>query len=190
MLWRVVVSILVVLLSGCESHRDSIFYSPEALRPAFTMAETSDSLVCGYALTPSYLPLNWETHRVHIEYVQEAKRRGLTLEECSALRKRSVASLAERRKSFLPITPPGNKSQKHRIERTTSREDVRPKEDTASEKSGGPAAIKQRLQAASTTRPSLIPTNADLGRYHALVIGNNGYRSLPRLKTAVVDAKA
>ena len=30
----------------------------------------------------------------------------------------------------------------------------------------------------------------DPGRYHALVIGNNGYKSLPRLKTAVGDAEA
>ena len=29
-----------------------------------------------------------------------------------------------------------------------------------------------------------------LGRYHALVIGNNEYRNMPKLKTAVADAKA
>jgi hypothetical protein len=33
-------------------------------------------------------------------------------------------------------------------------------------------------------RPSIT-----LGRYHALVIGNNGYRQLPRLRTAVNDAR-
>ena len=30
----------------------------------------------------------------------------------------------------------------------------------------------------------------DFGRYHALVIGNNDYEHLPKLKTAVVDAVA
>jgi uncharacterized caspase-like protein len=32
------------------------------------------------------------------------------------------------------------------------------------------------------------PRNASFGTYHALVIGNNDYRQLPRLKTAVNDA--
>ena len=36
---------------------------------------------------------------------------------------------------------------------------------------------------------TLIPDGIDFGRYHALVIGNNAYSSLPRLKTAVNDAK-
>ena len=31
---------------------------------------------------------------------------------------------------------------------------------------------------------------ADLGRYHALVIGNNDYEHLPKLQTAVSDATA
>lgn len=33
------------------------------------------------------------------------------------------------------------------------------------------------------------PRKIDLGRFHALVIGNNDYRSLPVLKTAINDAK-
>jgi uncharacterized protein len=37
--------------------------------------------------------------------------------------------------------------------------------------------------------PEVSPS-IDFGRYHALVVGNNGYRSLPRLKTAKNDAKA
>ncbi|MDP7215749.1 MAG: caspase family protein, partial [Rhodospirillales bacterium] len=38
--------------------------------------------------------------------------------------------------------------------------------------------------------PAAIPAGLDFGRYFALVIGNDDYRSLPRLKTAVADAKA
>jgi peptidoglycan hydrolase-like protein with peptidoglycan-binding domain len=40
--------------------------------------------------------------------------------------------------------------------------------------------------------PAIAPELAalDFGRYHALVIGNNAYRSLPRLNTAVDDARA
>ena len=40
--------------------------------------------------------------------------------------------------------------------------------------------------------PAIAPELAalDFGRYHAIVIGNNAYRSLPKLKTAVDDAKA
>ena len=38
--------------------------------------------------------------------------------------------------------------------------------------------------------PVAIPAGLDFGRYFALVIGNDDYRSLPKLETAVADAKA
>ena len=42
-----------------------------------------------------------------------------------------------------------------------------------------------------TTPPPVVPREvADLGTFHALVIGNDAYRSLPRLRTAVKDARA
>lgn len=37
---------------------------------------------------------------------------------------------------------------------------------------------------------NLLPVDIDFGGYHALVIGNNAYRSLPRLETAINDARA
>ena len=37
---------------------------------------------------------------------------------------------------------------------------------------------------------ALVPAGVDFGRYHALVIGNNTYRTLPNLKTAINDAEA
>jgi TPR repeat protein len=42
----------------------------------------------------------------------------------------------------------------------------------------------------SSPRKATVSTGIDFGRYHALVIGNNKYRSLPNLKTAVSDADA
>ncbi len=42
----------------------------------------------------------------------------------------------------------------------------------------------------SPSAPAAIPAGLDFGRYFALVIGNDKYRSLPRLKTAVADAQA
>lgn len=42
----------------------------------------------------------------------------------------------------------------------------------------------------STPRKATVPAGIDFGRYHAFVIGNNKYRSLPNLKTAVNDANA
>jgi uncharacterized caspase-like protein len=36
----------------------------------------------------------------------------------------------------------------------------------------------------------LLPVDIDFGGYHALVIGNNAYRALPRLQTAINDARA
>ena len=44
-----------------------------------------------------------------------------------------------------------------------------------------PPPVQQPSQA-------LVPSGVDFGRYHALIIGNNAYRSLPRLKTAINDA--
>jgi uncharacterized caspase-like protein len=45
--------------------------------------------------------------------------------------------------------------------------------------------------AAVPTKPVAPPELAiDYGRYHALVIGNNVYRSLPKLESAVADARA
>jgi serine/threonine protein kinase len=40
------------------------------------------------------------------------------------------------------------------------------------------------------TLPSPLPADLDFGHYYALVIGNDDYRSLPRLRTAVADARA
>jgi len=41
----------------------------------------------------------------------------------------------------------------------------------------------------SVKESTIVPTDIDFGRYYALVIGNNNYRSLPKLKTANNDAK-
>ena len=42
----------------------------------------------------------------------------------------------------------------------------------------------------SYTGAAAAVPDVDFGRYRALVIGNNAYRHLPRLNTAVTDAKA
>ena len=38
--------------------------------------------------------------------------------------------------------------------------------------------------------PVLAAGKVEFGRYHALVVGNNDYRNLPKLKTAIADAEA
>ena len=48
------------------------------------------------------------------------------------------------------------------------------------------AAQKQRAEAPKSS----AALDFDPGRYHALIIGNNNYRNLPKLKTAVGDADA
>lgn len=40
------------------------------------------------------------------------------------------------------------------------------------------------------TAKAVVPSGVDFGKYHALVIGNANYRFLPKLSTAVADAKA
>src|SRR5262249_61591319 len=65
---------------------------------------------------------------------------------------------------------------------------------------GGPARAAATAAAAAppppppaATQQSALPpelANLDYGNYHALVIGNDMYRSLPRLGTAVGDAEA
>jgi len=53
--------------------------------------------------------------------------------------------------------------------------------------------VEGRTQVATAPAVPAIPAelaNLPYGRYHALVIGNNAYRSLPKLKTAAGDAEA
>ena len=55
-----------------------------------------------------------------------------------------------------------------------------------------PAPAASAAAPTAPSAPAIAPELAalDFGRYHAIVIGNNAYRSLPKLKTAVDDAKA
>jgi len=52
------------------------------------------------------------------------------------------------------------------------------------------ARAEKAVAPASPSAPVAVPDGLDFGRYFALVIGNDNYRSLPRLETAVADAKA
>ena len=45
-------------------------------------------------------------------------------------------------------------------------------------------------QKQAAAAPSLPTEGMNLGNYHALIIGNNSYRNIPRLMTAINDAKA
>ena len=50
---------------------------------------------------------------------------------------------------------------------------------------------KELADASKAHKPnSAIPTNINFGNYHALVIGLNNYLNLPKLRTAVTDARA
>src|SRR5262245_32748568 len=59
-------------------------------------------------------------------------------------------------------------------------------------KAQAPATASAGAQTPAEQAAGLPPELAalDYGRYYALVIGNSGYRSLPKLRTAVGDAKA
>ena len=66
-------------------------------------------------------------------------------------------------------------------------------ERAAQEAAAEQKAAEERTQIATTPPVPAIPAelaNLPYGRYHALVIGNNAYRSLPKLKTASGDAEA
>ena len=51
------------------------------------------------------------------------------------------------------------------------------------------AVLSADASRASEPPPSPAQSGIDLGRYHALVIGSDDYTSLPRLRTAVADAR-
>jgi hypothetical protein len=56
-----------------------------------------------------------------------------------------------------------------------------------------PLPPPRRARLAPAPPPTLeepIPSDIEFGGYHALVIGNNGYRHLPKLRTAIGDAMA
>lgn len=67
-----------------------------------------------------------------------------------------------------------------------STEAEKPAEPAATPATARPAASSE---AAISTVISALP-EMDFGRYHALVIGNNNYLNLPKLKTAIADATA
>ena len=57
-----------------------------------------------------------------------------------------------------------------------------------------PTLVTERTDQRESTALSLTPSQfsqltRSAGRYHALVIGNNGYRNVPQLRTSVNDAK-
>ena len=53
-----------------------------------------------------------------------------------------------------------------------------------------PALAAKTPPSKPVEQTSTMPVNLDFGAYHALVIGNNAYRALPRLETAINDARA
>jgi len=60
--------------------------------------------------------------------------------------------------------------------------------DSSGDSGAKPSAQVAAVQRAGDATPANIP-NVQFGRYHALVIGIGNYKHLPRLKTAVNDAK-
>jgi len=55
----------------------------------------------------------------------------------------------------------------------------------------GPVAEKPDAPAAASpiASPSVPDTSLDFGSYHALVVGNNNYQNMPKLRTAINDAR-
>jgi hypothetical protein len=57
-------------------------------------------------------------------------------------------------------------------------------------KSSGVESAASEFKPSIQAKPAAIGSELDFGNYHALVIGNNNYKSLPNLKTAINDATA
>ena len=194
--------------------------------------KSSDMMVCVRALTAGYEPLGWGKYE---DAVQEAKRRGHTLERCAQLtgRKTQVARNTTPSVRVSPPPPPPVQSSPRTVPRHLvmavqkrlvdlgfdpgpadgvvggkTRSAIRAFQRLANLDATGDvsADLLQRLkretaaiakptptvQPPATPEPAQtvhIPAGIDFGRYHALVIGNNAYRTLPRLRTAVNDAK-
>lgn len=61
----------------------------------------------------------------------------------------------------------------------------------ASQNSGGSAgAMAMAPASVAPTQSFAVPAGTDFGRYHALLIGNDGYRNLPKLRSAGADVAA
>lgn len=63
---------------------------------------------------------------------------------------------------------------------------------TALDAQGRNVESTRSVRNSGTSSPTVANTSVPVGfgRYHALVIGNNAYKHLPRLVTAVNDAEA
>ena len=69
-----VVFLCATFLAGCEGVRS---YSG--------FKGVSDQNVCAFALTPWSQPLDWDPSGSEMGHIQEAKRRGLSLQKCAEL---------------------------------------------------------------------------------------------------------
>lgn len=79
-----------------------------------------------------------------------------------------------------PETPVNIVAIDGRGRRTTLGFTLRPEGETKTARAGAGAAVPKLV----------IPDDIEFGTFHALVIGNNDYAHLPKLKSAVVDANA
>ena len=90
--------------------------------------------------------------------------------------------------SVLPLVEQMKLLAQLRKERLISKQDFQRRKlallDNTFQETNSATAVSTAMSAAELTR------GLNLGRFHALVIGNNSYKGLPRLKTAIADAKA
>jgi formylglycine-generating enzyme required for sulfatase activity/peptidoglycan hydrolase-like protein with peptidoglycan-binding domain len=201
--------------------------------------DLNDPGICALALTPPSSPLDWDRQKSNIGRVQEAKRRGLTLQRCAKLagRQTKIAASAAPQEVFSPAETSGQSSAalppesdrrpeaKYSVDLIKAvqgrlailgyspgsldgiigrktRDAVRAFQrdeglfptgevtETLGQLLESTLTSKQERTKPVTTRPVTPREVVDLGNFHALVIGNDAYRALPRLRTAVKDAKA
>src|SRR5262245_14229352 len=82
------------------------------------------------------------------------------------------------------------KAAEERAAQQAAAEQKATEERAAQQAAAEQKAVEDRTQIAAVPAIPAELANLPYGRYHALVIGNNAYRSLPKLKTATGDAEA
>jgi peptidoglycan hydrolase-like protein with peptidoglycan-binding domain len=206
--------------------------SPAYRRPAPSLySEMSNLDVCIQALTPTSQPLSWDIGSNFVRHIQEAARRGLTLQRCAELTGRHAKSAVVASAEGSAKRPVSASTEANATQTATQPSDLvkavqkrlaafgytpGPSDGVVGRKTrnaieafqrdeglpatGEPTPMLAKLmetKLASTlvqpkpaTPPPTAPhQTADLGTFHALVIGNNMYRHLPKLRTAVADAQ-
>lgn len=122
-----------------------------------------------------------------------AREQQIAAEQSAASQRAAAEQQAAAERAAQEQAAAEQKAAEERAAQLAAAEQKATQERAAEQAAAEQEALDERTQVAAAPAVPAIPAelvNLPYGRYHALVIGNNAYHSLPKLKTAAGDAEA